>query len=190
MLLNGASPGTRGAFCREVGKAAADEAGRRGWNLEAFDLEAMTIKPCQGCFGCWMKHPGLCAIRDGQEDVLKAMAASDIQVWTTPVTFGGYSAALKKSLDRAIPNILPFFIKIDGEIHHPQRYEKRRAILLLGTLPAPETESERIFHELARRNALNLGNAAVHSRIFYERGASANISAGVKSSLDFLEKSL
>ena len=150
----------------------------------------MTIKPCLGCFACWMKNPGICAIRDDQEAVLKAMAASDIQIWTTAVTFGGYSSILKKSLDRAIPNILPFFIKIQGEIHHPQRYEKRRAFLGLGTLPGPEAESERIFHKLVRRNALNLGSVTTESRIFYENTGETDIDGAVKTALDIMENAL
>ena len=24
-----------------------------------------TIKPCIGCFGCWLKEPGECVIKDG-----------------------------------------------------------------------------------------------------------------------------
>lgn len=190
MLLNGASAAGRGAFCRTIKDAVKAEVRVRGWNFTAFDLDAMTIKPCQGCFACWIKHPGICAIRDDQEDVLKAMAASDIQVWTTAVTFGGYSSILKKALDRAIPNFLPFFIKIKGEVHHPQRYERKRTFLVMGTLPLPEPESERIFHHLVRRNALNLGSTATESGILFENADAAGIAADVKAALDALEKAL
>jgi multimeric flavodoxin WrbA len=190
MLLSGGASGDPGASCRTIKNSVAAAVRNRGWQLTAFDLNAMTIKPCLGCFACWMKHPGICAIRDDQEAVLKAMAASEIQIWTTAVTFGGYSSILKKSLDRAIPNILPFFIKIQGEIHHPQRYEKRRAFLGLGTLPKPEAESERIFHRLVRRNALNLGGVTTESRIFYENTGETDIDGAVMTALDLMEKSL
>lgn len=190
MLLNGASSGDRGALCRAIKDGVAAEVRKRDWEFTAFDLETMTVKPCLGCFACWMKHPGICAIRDDQEAVLKAMAASKIQIWTTAVTFGGYSSILKKALDRAIPNILPFFIKIEGEIHHPQRYEKKRTFLGLGTLPAPSAESERIFHTLVRRNALNLGSAATESRIFFQSEGAAGVAASVKTALDIVERAL
>ena len=190
MLLNGGASGDRGASCRTIKNSVAAAVRNRGWEFTAFDLDSMTIKPCLGCFACWMKHPGICAIRDDQEAVLKAMAASDIQIWTTAVTFGGYSSILKKSLDRAIPNILPFFIRVQGEVHHPQRYEKRRAFLGLGTFLEPEAESERIFHILVRRNALNLGSVVTESRIFYKNTGEADIDGEVKTALDMMENAL
>lgn len=180
LMLNGGPGDGRGAACRKIRDAVADEARSRGWAVTAFDLDGMTVKPCRGCFACWLKHPGLCAIKDEQEEVLKAMVASDLQVWITPVLFGGYGPALKRTLDRSIPNILPFFIRIGGEIHHPQRYESRRKFLALGTLPAPDAEAERIFHHLVRRNALNLGSVATESGVLYDGEGEAGIAGRVK----------
>ncbi len=131
---------------------------RRSWNASVFDLDGMTIKPCRGCFACWVKHPGVCAIKDEQEAVLRELAGSDLWVFLTPVTFGGYSSALKKALDRAIPVLLPFFIKVNGEIHHPQRYRNSRKLIVVGTQPKADEEAERIFRGLVHRNALNMAS--------------------------------
>jgi multimeric flavodoxin WrbA len=161
LILDGGPGDARGAACRTIAAAVADGARDRGHTVTAFALDAMTIQPCRGCFACWLKHPGTCAIKDDQEPVLRALAGGDIFVWITPARFGGYGSALKKALDRSIPILLPYFTTRHGEAHHPLRYEKRRALLVLGTLPRPDAEAERIFHHLAGRNALNL--AAVHT---------------------------
>lgn len=168
MILNGSPANGRGAAGRRIADAAERAARGRGLEVARFDLDGLDIGPCRGCFACWLVHPGTCAFPDDQVPVLAAMAASDIQVWITPVTFGGYGPELKKALDRLIPNALPFFIKVHGEVHHPMRYERRRSFLVLGTLPGPEPESESIFHHLVRRNTLNLGAVLTESRVIYE----------------------
>ncbi len=162
----------------------------KGWNVTAYDLDGMDVKSCRGCFACWLKHPGTCAIKDDEELILKAMAGSDVQVWITPVTFGGYSAALKKSLDRFIPISLPFFTKRQGEVHHPLRYEKRPSLLALGTVPSPDAEAERIFHGLVRRNAINLDAARADSHVFQEGAEAAEIAGRVKELLDAAKEAL
>ncbi len=156
LILNGGPADGRGALHRRIKEIAENEGRSRGFTVQAFDLDGLDIKPCRGCFACWLKHPGTCAIKDEQEPVLRAMAAADIAIWITPVTFGGYSSALKKSLDRMIPNILPFFIKVRGEVHHPARYNRRQRLAVLGTLPSPDEAAAAIFRGLVERNAINL----------------------------------
>lgn len=187
LILNGGPGDGRGAVCREIAGAVAGESRARGWTVAAFDLDGLAIKPCRGCFACWLKDPGICAIKDDQEAVLKAMVASDLQIWITPVMFGGYGPALKRALDRSIPTILPFFIRLNGEVHHPQRYERRRRFLAVGTLPAPDAEAERIFHHLVRRNALNLGSVAAESLVLYDGEGKAGISGRLTELLGAIE---
>lgn len=187
LILNGGPADGRGSVCRKIKGAVADEARSRRWAVAAFDLDGMSIKPCRGCFACWLRHPGICVIKDEQEEVLKAMVTSDLQVWITPVLFGGYGPALKRALDRSIPNILPFFTRIGGEVHHPQRYDRRRKFLAVGTLPAPDAESERIFHHLVRRNALNLGIVAAESSVVHEGEGQRRIDKRVKEWLVAIE---
>lgn len=190
LLLNGGPGDARGAACRRIKGAVEDAARSKGWAVKTFDLDLMDIGPCRGCFACWLKHPGICAVKDEQEAVLRAMAASDIQVWITTVTFGGYGSALKKALDRAIPNILPFFTRVEGEVHHPLRYEKRCGFLVAGSLSEPDEEAERIFHHLVRRNTLNLGGVATESAVFLEETEESSISSRVRALLGAIEESL
>lgn len=183
LVLNGGPSGGRGGTCRLIRETVEIKSRAKGWNVTAYDLGGMAIKPCRGCFACWLKHPGTCAIKDDGELILKAMAGSDAQVWITPVAFGGYSPALKKALDRSIPNLLPFFIKVHDEVHHPQRYENRRSFTVFGTLASPDAEAERIFHNLVLRNALNLGSVITESRVLYEDAERAGIAGLVEELL-------
>jgi multimeric flavodoxin WrbA len=166
LILNGGPRDGRGQSCKAVAAIVSEAARDRGHAVTAFELDGLDIKPCRACFACWLKHPGTCAIQDGQEPVLRAMAAADLQVWITPVTFGGYSSALKKSLDRLIPNALPYFTKRQGEVHHPPRYERRRGLVVIGTTPEQDTEAEAIFRDLVGRNAINLPSVVTGSHVF------------------------
>ena len=129
------------------------------WQVKAFALAGMDIKPCRGCFSCWVKTPGHCVIEgDDQEPILHAWAGADLIAFLTPVTFGGYAPELKKALDRIIPVLLPFFSKIRGETHHPQRYPRQRHLLAIGTQKQGDADSESVFRRLVERNALNMGD--------------------------------
>jgi multimeric flavodoxin WrbA len=131
----------------------------RGWGVKAFALAGMNILPCRGCFSCWVKTPGICVIKDDdQEPILRAWAEADLIAMLTPITFGGYAPELKKALDRIIPVLSPFFIKIHGETHHPQRYPRPRRLLAIGTQKQEDTDSEGVFRHLVARNALNMGD--------------------------------
>ena len=76
-----------------------------------------------------------------------------------------------------------------GEIHHPARYAGPRSLLVLGTLPAPNAEAERIFHDLARRNALNLDSVLTESRVVHG-GEEEGIAGRVKGLLQAAEESI
>ena len=189
LILDGGPRDSRGQASRTIAALVSEESQARGHAVTAFELDGLDIKPCRGCFACWLKHPGTCAIRDGQEPVLRAMAAADLQVWITPVTFGGYSSALKKTLDRFIPNALPYFVRRQGEVHHPPRYERRRGLLVVGTLADRDPEVEAIFHDLVGRNAINLPSVLTED-IVVRAGQEEAAADRVKGLFDAVEEAL
>jgi hypothetical protein len=154
-----------------------DELEGQGWEVEPFILHELEIRHCVGCFGCWVQTPGVCVINDAGRDVAKAVIQSDLVVYLTPVTFGGYSSQLKKALDRSICLVTPFFTKIDGEIHHVPRYERYPRLMGVGLLPQADEESgrtddvRRIFTTLVGRNAINAHTAHVGGVILSSQGA-------------------
>ena len=131
-----------------------------GWDVESLILHEMKIAYCVGCFECWVKTPGECRFNDDGREIARQFIQSDLIVCLTPVTFGGYSAELKKALDRIICLILPFFMKINGEVHHKKRYDNYPCLLGLGVMPQKDKQSEQIFTTLVRRNSINMHSPA------------------------------
>ena len=90
-----------------------------GWDVISDDG---TIRPCIGCFGCWVKTPGQCVIRDGYETNARRLHEAEEVVVCTKWTYGGFSPFVKNVFDRSIGVVLPFFELVDGEMHHQKRY--------------------------------------------------------------------
>lgn len=81
------------------------------------------IKSCTGCFGCWVKTPGRCVIKDGYENMGGILAKAGNVYIISQCYYGGYSPFVKNVLDRSISYLLPFFRIKDNETHHKQRYK-------------------------------------------------------------------
>jgi multimeric flavodoxin WrbA len=154
LILDGALPGDAAvpAIAVHLRQALAVT----GWAAEVVALREQKIAYCLGCFDCWAKSPGVCKIDDDGRTVTAAMLASDLVIYLTPLTFGGYSSELKKALDRSICLVSPFFTRIGGEVHHKARYDRYPAILGVGVSAAPDNVQATIFARLIERNALNL----------------------------------
>ena len=153
LILNGG--GSEKPYGDISGRAESWLAGR-GIPAASFDLIGLDIKPCRGCFACWTKTPGLCFQQDAMINLIPLLAKADVILWITPIMYGGYGYHLKKALDRSIPILLPFFMKIGAEIHHPMRYGIEARLAAIGVLPDADAESERIFGELVIRYSINM----------------------------------
>jgi multimeric flavodoxin WrbA len=128
---------------------------RDGSEIEIFHLHEMKLAHCLGCFGCWLKTPGMCAENDDGRKIAKAVVQSDTTVFYTPVTFGGYSPDLKKMMDHFIQIISPYFRIDHGEMHHPPRYARRPRLMMVGVQRQPNSHEAHIFRTVAGRNAIN-----------------------------------
>jgi multimeric flavodoxin WrbA len=144
----------------DIHSVIVEELQSNGWETESLVLHEMKIAYCVGCFQCWVKTPGECRHRDDGRQVARRLIQSDLAVFLSPVTFGGYSAQLKKALDRIICLVSPFFLKINGEVHHKRRYDKYPRLLGLGVSSQEDEQSEQIFTGLVERNAINLHSPA------------------------------
>mgnify|MGYP002514628590 FL=1 len=74
--------------------------------------------PCQGCFGCWTKHPAECFMKDKLQQVCRIIGQADEMVIVTKNLYGGYSAAVKNVMDRAIGSSTPFSTYRGKQMHH------------------------------------------------------------------------
>ena len=64
--------------------------------------------PCQGCFGCWTKHPAQCYMKDTLQMVCRSIGKADELVIITENYYGSYSSSVKNVLDRSIGVSTPF----------------------------------------------------------------------------------
>jgi len=139
----------------------------RGWEVNHILLRELTIGNCAGDFFCWIRTPGVCNVNDDNRRIAELLVGSDLMVYLTPVTFGGYSSTLKRMVDHQIQNISPFFTKIDGETHHQKRYARYPNFLAIGWMQQADPPSEEVFRRLCQRNALNFySNKSVSGVIF------------------------
>ena len=130
--------------------------------VELVKPRELAIAPCAGCFGCWTRTPGECVIKDDARDVVGSYVGSDLVVYVSPVTFGGFSSELKKLLDRIILSVLdPRFTVVGGEVHHRLRYRRYPKTVGFGTLPSPDPDAERLFARLVARNGINVHQHSV-----------------------------
>lgn len=144
-----------------LGNRIRDQFATQQWTVDRIVLREEKVAYCLGCFECWTKSPGLCRIDDVGRDVATEVINSDLVVFLTPITFGGYSSQLKKVVDRLICLVSPFFTRIEGEVHHRARYKHYPALFGIGVLSQSNPEQEEIFRELITRNSVNL-HAPLH----------------------------
>lgn len=130
---------------------------QRDWHVSSRQLCNEQIAPCIGCFGCWVKTPGVCVIDDAGREVAEQIVQSDLVVYLTPIQFGGYSHELKKAIDRSIPIISPYFRKVNGEVHHKRRYASYPNVAAFAWSDGSQGNEDRdVFETLVMRNAINM----------------------------------
>jgi multimeric flavodoxin WrbA len=155
-ILNGNSNPQNQGFDEYVTRLTATLTAEQH-TVMAFTLRDLDIKFCTGCFGCWMKTPGQCVVKDASHDLCRAVINSDFLLWAAPLRMGFPDAALKKMMDKSIPLIHPYFVVDHGEAHHRPRYDHYPRIGLLTQKEADtDTEDLRIVGDIFSRTALNM----------------------------------
>ncbi|NTV59873.1 MAG: NADPH-dependent FMN reductase [Chlorobiaceae bacterium] len=153
LILDGSPAGdTMGARVAETLSALLSAGGHQ---TEHVLLRESRIAPCNGCFQCWLKTPGMCTIDDDNRGLVAKHIRSDLVIALTPVTFGAFSPELKKFADHLIQTISPFFCRVNGETHHRQRYDRYPGFVSIGWLPGPDETQEGLFRHLFYRNTIN-----------------------------------
>lgn len=114
-----------------------------------------TARPCVGCFGCWVKTPGQCVIRDRYGDMGKLFAECEEVVLVSRCFYGGFSPFVKNILDRSIPYIHPYFVIKNKEMHHRPRYDRQIKISALFYGPDITEREKDTARSLVDANAVN-----------------------------------
>jgi multimeric flavodoxin WrbA len=128
----------------------------KGHQVDLLTLREMDFRFCVGCFGCWVKTPGMCVSKDASHDVDRRVINSDLVLFASPLLMGFPSAVLKKTQDKLIGLVHPFIELVEGECHHIKRYERYP---YLGVLVEREADTDdedlEIIKDIYQRTSLN-----------------------------------
>ncbi len=121
-------------------------------------LAEKEIKHCLGCFACWLKTPGRCAIKDDMAGVLEAIEGADVLVLASPLYFHTISGMLKVFMDRLIVKGDPHFAKTaSGESRHTKKEgAKAPRLMMLSNCGFPERSHFQAMSHWVQRVALHM----------------------------------
>jgi multimeric flavodoxin WrbA len=147
--------------------AGAKEAGAETGHILLADKE---IKPCLGCFSCWIKTPGQCVIKDDMAEILSQITGNDIIVYATPLYVFNVSGLMKNFLDRSIPLALPYSEKDEqGLTRHLRRSSGSFKFVVISNCGFPEQDHFEVLKQYFRVVAHHSG-AEVIAEIYRGEG--------------------
>ena len=114
-----------------------------------------TIKHCTGCFGCWIKTPGKCVLKDGYDNMGELLSNSAKVTIISRCFYGCYGPFVKNVLDRSIPWLLPFFKIKNNETHHKRRYRNNIQLTVHFYGEKITTEERETAEKLVKANCNN-----------------------------------
>ena len=139
----------------QVGKQIAEGLLRSGGNsaeMELIDTTGMNIYHCVGCNYCWLKTPGICAIKDDYAPIKKKMSKAS-QVWLISDTHFGFISYRTKNIADRVMSLVTMYLKIkDGQMRHVMRYDHQPDIGIIYTGDGDQAYLE----QWCKRTALNL----------------------------------
>jgi multimeric flavodoxin WrbA len=129
----------------------------RNFEIEEVQIGRADLTFCMGCFGCWVKKPGECVINDKISQINRTLINSDVAIYLCPVIFGQFSANIKNSIDRFLPNALPFFItRPDGSTIHPSRYSSYPKQIMIGYDEELSLDDAQLFTDITKKHRTNI----------------------------------
>ncbi len=165
-----------------------EELSNAGWECESLILHKMKIGTCIGCFQCWDTTPGICFQNDQGREVSKKAINSDLLVFLTPLTWGGYSSELKKAVERILGLLHPTFVRIKGSCRHKKRYDRYPSVLGIAVaVEERDEEQEQIFKTLILRHSMNWYTPKQRAEVFLDGDEKQNIRDSIKKALIEME---
>lgn len=137
LAFNG-SPRMKSGCTEIVLKKFLEGAADAGAEVKTVYLKEVGLKPCLGCYTCWLKTPGRCAQKDGWEEIHRKVVSSNLMVFATPLYNYTMTAYTKVLLERLLPIWEPFIVKKKDVCFHPSRYGKYDPVVLLSVCGFPE----------------------------------------------------
>jgi hypothetical protein len=117
--------------------------------VQSITLRDKEIADCIGCYACWLKTPGICALKDDQAEILNGLVWADFVIMASPLIMGFVSSLLKKTNDRMIPLAHPFLRLENNRMAHYPRYDKRFKVgLLIDDDPDGDSKDREIIEKV------------------------------------------
>ncbi|OFX23080.1 MAG: hypothetical protein A2041_06130 [Bacteroidetes bacterium GWA2_31_9b] len=101
--------------------------------VELVHLKKYIIKPCTGCFSCWMIHPGECIYHktDDFNALAEKLFTADLIVYAFPIYADGMPGILKNYFDRSVSRAYPYMIDGIYKVRHPRRYKHENQSMVI-----------------------------------------------------------
>ncbi len=129
--------------------------------VEIINTSDMKIAHCMGCNQCWLKTPGVCAIKDDYESILKKLVQAD-NLWIVSDTrFGFLDYKGKRVMDRIVPMLNMTVGFRDGWMRHEVRYHP----LNIGLLYKGDAD-QAMMEDWCKRTAVNIGGHSLGAIAF------------------------
>ena len=126
------------------------------FDIEIINTANMKIAHCMGCNQCWLKTPGICAIKDDYETIIKKLVKAD-NLWIVSDThFGFLDYRGKRVLDRIMPMLNMYIMFRDGWMRHQLRYHS----LNVGVIYKGDG-NQQLLEDWCNRTAANLGGRSL-----------------------------
>ena len=124
--------------------------------VEVVDTSDMKIAHCMGCNQCWLKTPGICAIKDDYEKIIKKLVETE-NLWIVSDTrFGFLDYKGKRVMDRIMPMLNMTVGFRDGWMRHELRYHPLNVGLLY-----KGTADQMMMEDWCKRTAANIGGRSL-----------------------------
>ena len=141
-----------------LGKEALDQVNAliKDKDVEVVDTSYMKIAHCMGCNQCWLKTPGICAIKDDYEKIIKKLVETE-NLWIVSDThFGFLDYKGKRVMDRIMPMLNMTIGFRDGWMRHKLRYHA----LNIGLLYKGAAD-QAMMEDWCKRTAANIGGQSL-----------------------------
>ena len=126
-------------------------------DYKVIHTENMKINPCIGCNACWLKTPGICAIKDDYEEILKAYLQYDTVLFLSETSLGFVRYPMKNVIDRILPLATMYICVVDGQMRHVPRYKKK---ITFGLIYKGMADQDYLSHWM-ERVALNMHGTSI-----------------------------
>lgn len=123
-----------------------------GTQIKIIDTTSLRINHCIGCNQCWLKTPGVCAIKDDYTQIIRQLIHAQDLWLVTDTRFGFIDYRGKRIMDRIMPMLNMNIEFRDGWMRHQLRYHG----LNIGVLYNGDGDHE-LLAEWCERCAMNLG---------------------------------